>query len=91
MEPDELSEDELAQIERRAEQATSGPWTAFYGPGIGGEEFIRLSEADDAPDMYVLHDRAAAPTDDLKCIAGARQDVPRLLAEVRRLRKQLGL
>jgi hypothetical protein len=85
---DELSEDDLAQIERRIAAASPGPWTAFYGPGIGGDDFIRVSEQDGEPDMYVSRDREPAAEADLEFIAEARQDVPRLLAEVRRLRGQ---
>ena len=36
--------------------------------------------------MYVMRDETPAATTDLDFIAHARQDVPRLLAEVRRLR-----
>jgi hypothetical protein len=39
------------------------------------------------PDMYVFHDRRIAPSADIKFIAAARNYMPRLLAEVRRLRE----
>lgn len=38
--------------------------------------------------MYVLHDRRPAPKEDLDFIAHARQDIPRLLDELERLRRQ---
>jgi hypothetical protein len=38
------------------------------------------------PDMYVFHDRQIAPSADIKFIAAARNYVPRLIAELRRLR-----
>jgi len=58
------------------------------GRGIGGEDFIRLGGDDDSqqPDMYVMHDGRPAPVADLDFIAAARNCVPRLIAEVRRLR-----
>ena len=48
---------------------------------------IRIGELnDDEPDMYVMRDTAPAASADLDFIAHARQDIPRLLAEVHRLR-----
>jgi hypothetical protein len=57
------------------------------GP-TGGDSMIGLDglPEDFPPDMYVLHDRQTAPSADIKFIAAARNYVPRLLAEVRRLR-----
>jgi hypothetical protein len=53
-----------------------------------GDNFIRIGGLDDnEPDMYVMRDTTPATTTDLDFIAHARQDVPRLLAEVRRLRE----
>lgn len=94
---DELAEDELTVIEQRCAAALAGPWEAFVGPGLGGEEFIRTGGLHDAaPDMYVSlsyrsngRPKPAAPAD-LDFIAAARQDIPRLLDEVRRLRSLLG-
>lgn len=52
-----------------------------------GDNFIRVGGLDDAePDMYVLRDSVPASVADQDFIAHARQDIPRLLAEVRRLR-----
>jgi len=39
------------------------------------------------PDMYVFHDRQIAPSADIKFIAAARNYVPRLITELRRLRE----
>ena len=41
---------------------------------------------DFAPDMYVRHDSQTAPAADIKFIAAARNHMPRLLSELRRLR-----
>jgi hypothetical protein len=40
--------------------------------------------------FYVSHENLPAPAADLEFIAHARQDVPRLIAEVRRLRARVG-
>jgi hypothetical protein len=91
--PDELSETELAEIERRAEQASPAPWESFIEARepIGGGDVIRIGGFDDSqPDMYVQHylgtESVPVPAADLDFIAHARQDIPRLVAEVRRLR-----
>src|SRR5512133_2178064 len=82
----ELRDDELDEMERRCAAASAAPWSAFAGPGIGGPDFIRISDDDNEPDMYVTRDGNPAAVEDLDFIAHARQDIPRLIAEVRRLR-----
>jgi hypothetical protein len=59
---------------------------------MSGADFIRTGGLDDAsPDLCLSHDSAdrtgsvVAPQEDHDFIAHARQDVPRLVAEVRRL------
>jgi hypothetical protein len=83
-----LSTQELDKLEELVEAASAGPWTVFAGPGIGGDDFIRLGGDDDTvPDMYVRHEGKPAPVADLDFIAAARNHMPRLLAEVRRQRR----
>ena len=85
----EITDAELAEIERRAAAATKGPWEAFVEgrDHWGGDDFIRTGGLDsDSPDMYVSLDSRKAGSNDLDFIASARQDVLRLVAEVRRLR-----
>jgi hypothetical protein len=54
---------------------------------MSGDSFIRVGGLDDdEPDMYVSRDSAPASIADKDFIAHARQDIPRLLAEVGRLR-----
>lgn len=90
-----LTADELTIIEGRAASATHGPWKAFIEgrDHTSGADFIRTGGLDDAaPDLYLSHDSpdrtglVVAPMEDHDFIAHARQDVPRLVAEVRRLR-----
>ncbi len=94
---DDLTEAELEAILARAENSLDGPWQSFVEgrDHFGGDNFIRTGGLDDeSPDMYVTLSywnteppKAATPAI-LDFIAAARQDVPRLVAEVRRLRSQ---
>jgi hypothetical protein len=91
-----IPDDELQLIEDRANAATAGPWESFIEgrDHWGGDDFIRTGGMDDScPDMHVsLSDWNGDPirpagANDLDFIAAARQDVQRLVAEVRRLRR----
>ena len=93
-----IPDDELTVMEGRAEQATRGPWQSFVEgrDHWGGDDFIRTGGLDDeCPDLYLSHSYpnrekpVPAPAEDQDFIAHARQDVPRLVAEVRRLRDEL--
>jgi hypothetical protein len=83
---------ELDEMDRRVGAASPAPWESFVEGRNheSGDSFILIGGLDDtSPDMYVTHDGAPAPAGDLDFIAHARQDVPRLVAEVRRLRALL--
>jgi hypothetical protein len=96
-----ISTQELADIENRANEASEGPWTSFINRRDywGGPDFIRVgTEEDDLPDMYISRDSPhpgipaeAASVADHDFIAHARQDVPRLIEEIRRLQGLLDL
>jgi len=95
---DALSEAELDAMEARAAAASPGPWTAFVEgrDHRSGDDFIRTAGGDsDAPDMYVslAHPppgrTVSAGPNDLDFIAAAREDIPRLVREVRALRERL--
>ena len=90
MSHDPLTDDELGELERLTSAATPGPWTANIEDEapIGGDSMIGLDglPGDYPPDMYVFHDRQIAPSTDIKFIAAARNYMPRLIAELRRLR-----
>jgi hypothetical protein len=89
-----LTDDELVELERLTSAATPGPWTANIEEEapIGGCSMIGLDGLPDdfPPDMYVYHDQEIAPTADIKFIAAARNYMPRLIAELRRLRGHSG-
>jgi hypothetical protein len=96
---EELGDEDLAEIARRADAATPAPWYSWVEgrDGVAGESFIQTggSSDGDSPDIYVTHSfrkgSASMPANanDLDFIAAAREDVPRLVAEVQRLRRLL--
>ena len=75
-----LSDEELRQIETRCDVATQGPWRSFVEgrDHASGSDFIQTAEED--------IELTGATTADQDFIAHVRQDIPRLLAELRRLR-----
>jgi hypothetical protein len=81
-----LSPGELAEIRQRCDAATTGPWKSFVEgrDHLGGSNFIRTGGMDDqCPDIELL----GASIADQDFIAHARQDIPRLLDEIERLKK----
>jgi hypothetical protein len=85
---DEISDEELDTIAARVAAATAGPWLSYFEgrDHTSGDSFIRTA----AHDLYISSDEYVGGGGhflaDLDFIAHARQDVPRLLEEVRRLR-----
>jgi hypothetical protein len=80
---DPMSDDELERIRTRCDAATAGPWSASIEgrDHDSGSSFI----ATVGNDIELI----GASEADYDFIASARQDVPRLLAEVRALRALL--
>jgi hypothetical protein len=74
-----LSEDDLSRIEALCNAASPGPWRSFIEgrDHTSGDGFIQTSNND----LYLI----GATTADQDFIASARQDVPLLIDEVRRL------
>lgn len=94
-----LTDEELDAIEARCVAASPGPWKSFVEgrDHFGGDDFIRVGDdTQDESDMYVSRAEAEAgairpaSAPDLDFIACARQDVPTLVAEIRRLRAANG-
>lgn len=86
----ELSDEELNRIEERVEAASSGPWFSYV---VGRDEgalsnCIELGSCNELGcfDSIELIGGTVADQD---YIANARQDLPRLLLEVRILRARL--
>lgn len=87
-----MTDDKLAAIEQRVQAATPGPW---HAPGLGEVHtdhdagvFIRRDE--DGEGDPIVADFCSYPNweGNAEFIAHAREDVPALLAEVRRLRAE---
>lgn len=75
-----ISDNELSEIKNRAEAATKGPWKAYVeGRDMEiGSSFIQTEEND--------IEMIGATQADFDFIANARQDIPKLLEEIERLR-----
>jgi hypothetical protein len=82
-EPTPISEAEISEMRLRCEQATLGPWKSYIEgrEEMSGSDFIMTG----AEDIYLT----GATKADQDFIAHARQDIPRLISEVERLRKLL--
>ena len=86
-----LSDEELAAIQARADAASDGPWRSMIEgcDHTSGDNFIMISHrASRSDDMYVLRDAQPVDVPDQDFIAHARQDIPRLLAEIARLQRE---
>ncbi|UJJ51043.1 MULTISPECIES: hypothetical protein [Rhodanobacter] len=84
-----MTDEEICKIEARCNAATAAPWQSFIEgrDHASGSDFIRTGGLDGAsPDIY-LTDATHADQD---FIAHARQDIPLLIAEVRRLKALVG-
>lgn len=77
---------DLDAIAARADAATKGPWVA--GPPSATEIPIRTQDGETVAAVRHHHQRdLTAVVANVAHIAAARQDIPALLAEVRRLRR----
>jgi hypothetical protein len=75
-----MTNEELAEIEARANAATPGPWNDT-SEGVASEKenyYICECYQNDPDDVIIDADR--------KFIAHARDDIPNLIAEIKRLR-----
>jgi len=81
-----LDDVELQQIRRRCEDATPGPWKSFIEgrEHTSGSSFIMTGSGKNRGKDIEL---SGATTADHDFIAHARQDIPRMLDEIARLRK----
>jgi len=79
-----ITEQELIQIEQRAAAAQPGPWKAFIEgrDHTSGSNFIRTG-ASETSGVDIELDGATQADHDF--IAHARQDIPRLIKEIREL------
>lgn len=83
-----MTDEELNEIQRRCEKASAGPWKSYVEgrDHWGGDSIIVTGEGENrGEDLYI----SGATNDDQDFIAHARQDIPRLLDEIARLKKLL--
>ena len=82
--PEPISDDELAQIIARGSATTAGPWKSYIEgrDHESGSDFIMTA----GDDIELIGGTDA----DQDFIAHAKQDIPRLLLEIRRLRLLAG-
>ena len=80
----ELPDEEIAAIKARLERTTAGPWKSFIEgrENMSGSSFISTG----GEDIYLT----GATDADQDFIANARQDIPKLIAEIERLRSSVG-
>ena len=83
-----ISEDELRQIEQRVNQAQAGPWKAYIENRDHecGSDFIMTGEGDQRGEDIEMFGATDA---DYDFIAHARQDIPRLIKEIRELKERI--
>ncbi|TQV84822.1 hypothetical protein FKG94_04730 [Exilibacterium tricleocarpae] len=83
-----MTEAELKEIRLRCDAATCAPWVSYVEGRnhTSGSNFIMTGEGEDRGDDIELIGATVADQD---FIAHARQDVPKLLAEIQRLKDKL--
>lgn len=83
-----LTEQEIEEISERCSRATKGPWISYVEgrDHISGSNFIMTGLDDNRGDDIEL---IGATINDQDFIAHAREDIPKLLAEIASLKKQL--
>jgi hypothetical protein len=79
---EQLSEKELEEIKNRCKATTPGPWRA----SIEGRDHTSASDVILTGDADIAFEISEASPADYDFIAQAKQDVPRLIAEVERLK-----
>ncbi|HEV7737003.1 MAG TPA: hypothetical protein VGO47_06470 [Chlamydiales bacterium] len=81
-----ITDEELKQIETRCLQAQPGPWRAYIEgrDHESANDFIMTGQGDNrGEDIEMI----GATDADFDFIANAKQDIPKLVEEIRRLRK----
>ncbi|MFC6006969.1 hypothetical protein [Angustibacter luteus] len=92
MEEMALDEAALDRLLRLSEAADPPPWTSIVEgrDPLSGDTFIRVGEGSARlGDLYLARDNGPADTSTCDLVAAARNALPALVAEVRRLRSQV--
>lgn len=82
-----ITEQELREIELRCMKAQSGPWKAYIEgrDHESGSDIIKTGESDQGGEDIEI---SGATQADYDFIAHARQDIPKLIEEIRRLKSR---
>jgi len=83
-----ISEKELTLIQDRANAASAGPWKAFIegrDHTSGSHVIMTGTPQNRGEDLEII----GATTEDYDFIAHARQDIPKLIEDIKRLTKNL--
>jgi hypothetical protein len=86
-----MSQKRIDEIAARCAAARAGPWRAYIEGRefLGGSSFIKIGEgANRQEDLYLSGDDTAVPVADFDFIACARGDIPFLLEEIDRLKRE---
>jgi hypothetical protein len=88
-EPSSLSPDDLVEIDGRCQSATPGPWQVLTDDSIDCAWLNAAGDDDQA--AIALFDYRSCATNRANALfaAMARQDMPRLVAELRQLRQRV--
>ena len=84
----ELTDDIIDEIKRRCDAARPGPWKSYIEgrDHESGSNFIMVGEADHRLEDIEL---IGATIEDQDFIANAKQDIPKLINEIKRLKNSL--
>ncbi|KQT22079.1 hypothetical protein ASG31_01695 [Chryseobacterium sp. Leaf404] len=83
-----MTEEELKEIEQREQKTQIGPWKAYIEgrDHESGSDFIMTGSQENGVGDIELF---GATENDYDFIAKAKQDIPRLINEIRELQKKL--
>ncbi|UYZ12187.1 hypothetical protein A6764_00045 [Brevibacillus sp. WF146] len=87
--PNGITPEELTAIRERAEKATPGPWLWSGAKVLNGKYMFVPQGSYLADTLITFGDTYENGGYDAEFIAHAREDIPRLLAEIERLRTAL--
>src|SRR5258705_13553867 len=90
-----MTDQEFHEIKKRVESATKGPWKSYIQgrDHSSGSNFI-MTGIEDGKDIWSKSrgediQLSGATIDDQDFIANARQDIPKLLEEILRLKQEI--
>jgi len=80
-----ISEEDLREIEKRCSNTQKGPWKAYIEgrDHTSGSNFIMTGDGEDRGEDIEMYGATLA---DFDFIANAKQDIPKLLDEIKRLK-----